>query len=202
MKKWISETYGRIRGFVGFFWLELCLITLISFCGAFLGMSISMYGSFGNPFAYVVSNLGWIASMIAFAWVLRTYSRSRLQLVKAKIEIMNDYNEQLRRAKEALDRAYGYDEKLDKTISIYSKLIKSVGSGTANALVNFALTTNPDDTIFLIRVNHGVESWHFQVAGRPIHLDQAKAIMLASMAKIETIAGPDSLIQKKGLVQN
>jgi len=204
MKKVISTLLKRFWGFIGFFRFEISIIILMGICfGLWAGQLIgTAFGTINPKITFIISNLGWFVSLISFGWMLHIHFKNGLQLLKTKVEIMEEYMCQLNHVKEALDRAYGYDEKLDKTVSIYSKLVKTVGAGTANALVNFALTTNPDDTIFLIRVNHGLETWHFQVAGQPIHFEQARAIILASVSKIEVMAGPDSLIQKKDLVQN
>ena len=202
MKKSISSLLNRIRGFVWFHRFVLCMIVLMGLCGAFWATLCATYGLLNPLTTFFIASLGWPVVIISLGMMISLHSKNGLQVLRAKVETMEMYNNHLRHARNAIDRAYGYDETLDKKISIYSKLIKSVGTGTANALVNFAITTNQDDTVFLIRVNHGLETWHFQVAGRPIHIDQAKAIMLASCAKIEAIAGPESMVQKKIQVQN
>jgi hypothetical protein len=202
MKNIIPAFLKRLLAFIRFFKFELCVTMLMALSCIFWALLYITYDWLSPLTAFTIANCGWLISMISFGWILSLHSKNKLQLIKAKVEIFEECNSHMRRAQAALDRAYGYDEKLDKTVSIYSKLTKSVGSGTANALVNFALTTHLDDTVFLIRVNHGLETLHFQVTGRPIHLDQARAIMSASIAKIEAIAGPESLIQKKNLVQN
>jgi hypothetical protein len=171
-------------------------------CGAFWAALCVTYGLLSPLTTFFIASLGWPVTMLSLGVMLNLHSKNSLQVLKAKIETMETYNDHLRHAKSAIERAYGYDEMLDKKISIYSKLVRAVGTGTANALVTFAMTTNPDDTVFLIRINHGLETWHFQIAGRPIHLDQAKAIMLASCAKIEAMAGPEGMVQKKTQVQN
>lgn len=202
MKKSAIILLNRIRGFVWFHRFELCVIALMALCGSFWATLCVTYGSLSPTTAFFIASLGWPTVMLSLGVMLNLHSRNGLHVLRAKVETMEMYNEQLRHAKDAIERAYGYDELLDKKIAIYSKLVRSVGTGTANALVNFALTTNLDDTIFLIRVNHGLEAWHFQVAGKPMHIDQAKAIMLAACAKIEAMAGPESMIQKKTQVQN
>lgn len=198
--KRIIEFLKRLVGFVSFYRFEAAVIALMAVCGA--GWAVMATNALKPIPAYIVGNAGWLLGMVFAAWILRMRSAHNLQLIRSKLETIEECNDQLRRASAALDRAYGYDDKLDRSVAIYSKLVKGVGTPTANALVNFALTTDPSDTVFLIRINHAVESWHFQVAGKPMHVDQARAIMIAVLARIETMAGPDSLIQKKDLIQN
>ena len=202
MKKSAAALLNRIREFVGLHRFVLCIIVLMGFCGAFWGTLCATYGLLNPLTTFFIASLGWPVVILSLGLMLNLHSKNGLQVLKAKVETMEMYNDQLRHARDAINRAYGYDEMLDKKISIYSKLVRSVGTGTGNALVNFVITTNPDDTVFLIRVNHGLEAWHFQVAGRPIHIDQAMAIMLAACAKIEAMAGPANIIQKKTQVQN
>jgi hypothetical protein len=195
---------NRIKHFIKFFKFEIYIISLI---GIFTIIWLSLLSGiisnlFGSTISFIISYFGWFISLISLYYVLHIRSQSRLDVIRGRIEVLEECNAQLRRTKEILDWVLGFDEKLDKAVSIYSKLVKSTGTGTTNALVNFSLSTGLNDTVFLIRINHDSEIWHFQVAGRPIHLEQARVILLSAIAKIEAVAGPENIIQKKDLITN
>jgi hypothetical protein len=183
-KKIINFLLGKKMLFVlltmcGMFVVYFFLLTLFQHIGIITGM---------------FAEFGWTMLAISIYYCREKLSFIKSDMILTRMDILDRNNEIIKKSIFELNLAYQYNERLANNVSIYSRLVKSVGTPIANALTSFAVSTNPDDTLFLIRVNHSESKWYFNVVGSAIHVDMAKAILDMAKNKADAVARPDGQI--------
>ena len=79
---------------------------------------------------------------------------------------------------------------------------KGVSVPVANTVIDFALSIEPDDTIFLVKVNSDQNVWHMKIGGKPIHYVWARETLYMVANQCDKVASPDYIIWKPEEILN
>ena len=79
---------------------------------------------------------------------------------------------------------------------------KSVQTTTAKTIIEFCREITPDDTIFLVRLNHTNSTWYLKVTGKPIDLEQALYILDSVKLETSKFAENDAMVKKPRKIYN
>jgi hypothetical protein len=182
-----------------------------------LGFTFSLMYSFmgsENLLSQILSCLGWLVAVGFFIFYLQffsgmkeSFSIKEMYLKDKEIKLLKqqDYLHELSKIiSEQYQNLNGYNEKFDENFGVYGMMIndKGVSIPVANAIIEFALDIDADDTIFLVRVNSDKNMWHMKIGGKPIYYAWARETLYMVANQCDKVASPNYIIWKPEEILN
>ena len=168
-----------------------------------------------NDLIYVVlSSFGWWVALGFFLFYCQhfqgmkdNFAIKELYLKDREVKLLK-YHERLKELSKLInDQAQhlnGYSEQFSENFGIYKLMLdgKGVSVPVANTVIDFALSIEPDDTIFLVKVNSDQNVWHMKIGGKPIHYVWARETLYMVANQCDKVASPDYIIWKPEEILN
>lgn len=96
-----------------------------------------------------------------------------------------------------------HSEILPQQQSMFSNLVSNAAhASTIKSLLEFSSKVDRDTTVFLVRLHHKDSSWHIEVTGREVELDQATYVIKSVEKKLKDFAGKNSLVKNTPKICN